>query len=128
MSGYEAFVVAEESRQMLKALVPPKFPTWIGHHITHRFPATRSFNVPYGEQTTGNFEIVGYAVDKGIEAWVVAVRGNIIRPDRGTYHLTWSLDRDLGRKPFHSNVVIKEKGFTPVEPIRIYAAFDFVSQ
>jgi predicted N-formylglutamate amidohydrolase len=86
------------------------------------------FNVPYGEQTTGDFEVVGYAVERGLEAWVIAVRGNIIRPDGGTYHLTWSLDRELGKRPYHSNALIRNEGFTAVEPIRLYAAFDFVSQ
>lgn len=128
MSGYEAFVVTKESRLALGVLLPPTYPEWIGHHITHRFPATRSFSVPYGEQTTGDFEVIGYASDVGIEALVVSVRGRTIRPDGGTYHLTWSLDRELGRKPFHSNAVIKEKGFVCFKPIRFEAAFDFISQ
>lgn len=128
MNGYEAFVLTEESRQALKAAFPPKYPEWIGHHITHRFPARKRPNLPYGEHTHGNFDVIGYAEDTGIELFVVRVCGRTTRPDGGTYHLTWSLDRSLGRKPFHSNAVLAEKGFTPVDPFTLYAAFDFVSQ
>jgi hypothetical protein len=129
MNGYEAFVLTEESRKALKLVFPPKHPTWIGHHITHRFPARKVSNLPYGQQTHGNFDVIGYAEDVGIEVFVVRVCGRTTRPDGGTYHLTWSLDRDQGRKPFHSNAVLAEKGFTLfVDPIRVYAAFDFVSQ
>lgn len=126
MNGYEAFVVTEKSRQRLHFLFPPIHSTWIGHHITHRFPASRLPAVPYGEQTTGDFEVVGYTDDVGIEALVVSVRGRIVRPDGGVYHLTWSLDRDLGRKPFHSNAVIREHGFVRIEPISFSATFDFI--
>lgn len=126
MCSYEAFIITEESRQTLKAIFPPKYSSWIGHHITHKFPATRTPNVPYGEQTHGNFEVIGYAEDAGIEALVVRVVGKTTRPDGRTYYLTWSLDYNQGRKPVHSNIIIAEKGYTPVSPIRIYAAFDFI--
>lgn len=126
MTGYEAFVLTEDSRQHLKSIFPPKYPKWFGHHVTHRFPATKGEMTPYDDQTRGDFEVIGYAHDDGIEALVVRVPGHNRRPDGGVYHLTWSLDPAKGKKPVHSNAVIREKGWTGDYHIRFSAKFSFI--
>lgn len=126
--SYEAYVLTEESRAKLTALFPPKFPKHIGHHITHRFGVPRRENVPYGEQTTGWFEVYGYAEDDGIEALVVKVGGKEFRPDGKRYHITWSLDPSKGRKPNDSNGVIARRFFrldTPPMPFGLWNLFAF---
>lgn len=109
--AYEAYVLTNESREALAKVFPPKHPVFVGHHVTRRFGVPRTPNVPYGQQTTGWFEVIGYAEDDGIEALVVSVMGREARPDGKRYHVTWSLDPAKGRKPVHSNDVIA-KGFT----------------
>jgi hypothetical protein len=123
--SYEAFVLTQESRERLAKQFPPKFPLWIGHHVTHRFGVPKTPNVPYGEQTHGNFEVVGHASRAdGIEALVVRVVGKTSRPDGGTYHITWSLDPKMF-KPKDSNALLA-RGWTTVDPIGFQATFDYI--
>lgn len=124
--SYEAFVLTAESRAALQRVFPPKYPMQIGHHVTHRFGVPRTANVPYGEQTTGWFEVIGYAEDDGIEALVVKVAGREFRPDGKRYHVTWSLDPAKGRKPVDSNRVIAG-GFKPFTqaPLGLWRMFMF---
>jgi hypothetical protein len=123
--SYEAFVLTKQSRERLCFLFPPKFSLWVGHHVTHRFGVTRTPNVPYGEQTHGNFEVIGYAMHvDGIEALVVRAINKTKRPDGGIYHITWSLD-PLMFKPKDSNALIA-RGWTTVDPIGFDATFDYI--
>jgi hypothetical protein len=122
----EAFVLTQESREKLAKQFPPKFPVWIGHHVTHRFGVPNTPNVPYGEQTHGNFEVIGYAEGDGIEALVVRVVGRTSRPDGGTYHITWSLDPAKDRRPKDSNALIAKRGWEVVGPVGFDAAFDYI--
>ncbi len=63
----------------------------------------------------GSAEIVGQTSDgKGVQALVVRLDGTTHRPDGGTYHITWSLRP--GRRAKESNDVLRERGWTPVEP------------
>lgn len=113
---YTAYVLDDASRKMLADRFPPKYPEFVGHHITEQFGVPKGTEAPDQPQKV---EVVGYAEDDGIEALVVAVDGKTERPTGGTYHITWSLDRDKGRKPVHSNKVIEEKGFEHVDPVEI---------
>lgn len=122
--GYEAFVLDEQTRQELLKQFPPKFPEWIGHHITHRFGISQEKHQPSNQ--LHQFKVVGYAEDVGIEALVVAVDGNTKRPDGKVYHVTWSLDRAKGRKPVDSNKVIAEKGYTKVKPLSFTASLEYL--
>jgi hypothetical protein len=123
--GYEAFVVDDATRQKLAKVFPPKYPEWIGHHITNRFGVQREENRPFGKPF--NFEVIGYAEDDGIEALVVSRDGSPKRPDGKVYHITWSLDRAKGRKPVDSNKVIAEKGYTSVQPIAFTAPLEYLN-
>lgn len=123
--SYEAFILTSESRAALAQAFPPKFPLWIGYHITHSFGVPKQANVPYGEQTHGWFEVIGYAVEDGLEALVVRVTTKERRPDGKRYHVTWSLDPCKGKKPVHSNDLIA-KGFQRHDPVRFDACFDYV--
>lgn len=103
------------SRARLLAEFPPRFPDVLAHHVTHRFGVSREDGMPpEGAQLT----VVGYATDVeahegegSLECLVVAVNGNVLRPDGKVYHVTWSLDRSKGRKPVDSNRVIHQFGF-----------------
>ena len=59
--------------------------------------------------------IVGEAGDDSLQAMVVAIDGRTERPDGSRYHITWSLDRARGRKPVHSNDVIRQRGWSSLE-------------
>jgi hypothetical protein len=57
-------------------------------------------------------EIVGAVDDgKGVQALIVEIDGTTHRPDGGTYHITWSIERKRGRKPVHSNDAIAHLGW-----------------
>lgn len=111
-NGYTGFEIAESDRQMLAEIFPPKFPDWIGHHITVDFGVKESHPLPHADSLV----VVGYQCDESLEALVVAVDHQTKRPDGVYYHITWSLDRSKGRKPVDSKRVITPS-YTRVEPI-----------
>ena len=117
--GYVSLVLDNKSKNMLKSIFPPKYPDFIGHHITVAFGVDESYieNINQSNEVS----VVGYADDgESLEALVVEVDGTHMRPDGKIYHITWSLDRSKGRKPVHSNDVIKDHKFNEVDnPISI---------
>jgi hypothetical protein len=122
--GYVAYVLGDPSRNLLAKRFPPKYPEFVGHHITVEFGVPKDASLPFGD--TADIEVVGYTEDDGIEALVVAVNGETKRPDGKTYHITWSLDRSKGRKPVDSNNVVAQRGFTKVSPIVVYAILQYL--
>ena len=120
-SGYQAFEISAESRSRLAAQFAPKFPEFIGHHITYKTGVKSDMPLP--EAST--FKVVGYACnDEGIEALVVEVDGSTVRKDGRTYHITWSLDREAGFKPVKSNDLLLG-GWEKVPAINITATAKF---
>lgn len=125
LHGYSAFVLTESSRQKLAVVFPPKYPEWIGHHITKQYGVAKDPNQEYGGFK--HVTVVGYAdAGDGIEAFVVNVDGTIKRPDSLTYHITWSLDRSQGKKPVDSNKLINEHGFVAIDPILIDVRYEHI--
>ncbi|MBK4734939.1 hypothetical protein [Noviherbaspirillum pedocola] len=116
--AYSAYVIADASRMAILDSFPPKFGDVICHHVTERFGLSagdRQLPPP------AEILIVGYACDASLEALVVTVDGNMRRPDGGTYHITLSLERALGRKPVDANRVIATVGWNPVTVLRVDA-------
>jgi hypothetical protein len=101
---YSALVLTQQSRNHLKSIFPPKYPDFIGHHVTLKFGVDRKeLPAPLPDRVS----VVGYVDDgEGLEALLVALNGNTDRPDGSKYHITWSLDRSLGKKPVDSNAII----------------------
>jgi len=121
-TGYQALELDHGSRSKLAAQFPPKFPEFIGHHITLAFGVKSDQPLP----DISGVRVVGYSCDDaGIEALVVEVNGTTQRPDGKTYHVTWSLDREAGFKPVKSNELISSRGYEPVDPINITATARF---
>jgi hypothetical protein len=87
----------------------------IQHHITLALGARE--DAPLPSATHGL--VVGVADDGlGVQALVVSIDGTTVRPDGQTYHITWSLNRALGRKPSDSNRVL-QRGWRKVRPVAI---------
>lgn len=118
--AYSAFEITSEDRVKLARVFPPKFSDFIGHHCTFKFPANPDDpnDLPMDSDVLC---VVGYASDDSLECLVVEVNGSVRRPKGGTYHITWSLDRNAGRKPVDSNEVLRG-GFTSIRPINIATA------
>ena len=120
--GYTGFELDRKSRQMLLDQLPPKFSDVIAHHITYKFGVGEEA-IPANPNSA---EIVGYASDDSLEAYVVAINGKTARPDGKTLHITWSLDRSKGRKPVQSNNLIAG-GWQKIKPIPINVSPKFFS-
>lgn len=115
--SYACWQIGEAERQRLLALFPPSYPDVVAHHITYHY-GSDELPLP------AHMEIVGHTDNgHGVEALVVAVynldqHGEVIsggghtRRDGGTYHVTWSIDRDAGCRSAHSNRAIADMGFT----------------
>lgn len=109
---YNGWLLSEDDREKLLAIFVPKFPEVIAHHVTLSFG--KDF-IP--DPVTA--QIVGYACNPdGVECFVVTLDGTSERPNGGTFHITWSIDRAAGFKPVHSNNLLIE-GFEKIEPIDI---------
>jgi len=99
------WLLAEDDREKLLQQFPPKFEKTVAHHVTLKSEAERD---PLPAEVTA--EVVGRTDDEiGVEAMVVAIDGTTDRPDRSTYHITWSLGD--GRRARESNDVIRERGW-----------------
>lgn len=109
--SYVGWEIPERERKRLLALFPPRYPDVIAHHVTLAFGVEPSHSLP--DETYGF--VVGIADDGvGVQALVMEVGGTTDRPDGSTYHVTWSIDRESGAKPVHSNNVVKN-GWKPVD-------------
>jgi hypothetical protein len=106
-----------EQRAALLQRLPPVWPDVIADHITLKSDVPADEPLPSATEA----EIVGSVDDdNGLQAMVVAIGGTTVRPDGGTYHITWSLDRNRGREAVESNDVIAALGWQPLpEPIPI---------
>ncbi len=105
--AYVGWELEHKDRDALLGMVVPLYPDVIAHHVT--------LHMGEGElptETEGH--VVGYVDDgEGVQALVVSIGGTTARPDGGTYHITWSIDRGAGRKPVDSNKVLAERKRTP---------------
>jgi hypothetical protein len=100
-SGYE---LTNESRKVLADIFPPKYPEFLGHHITKKFGTNDPKDTP---ERPNAINVIGYVDDgKGIEGLLVEIDGKIRRDDNSLYHITWSLDRSKGYKPMDTNKII----------------------
>ncbi|MBP0493198.1 hypothetical protein [Roseomonas indoligenes] len=104
------WLLPEEERQPLLALVPPRYARVFAHHVTLKAGVRRGAELP--RETSGR--IVGVADDgSGVQALVVEIGATTRRPDGSTWHITWSLGS--GRKPVESNEVIRRHRWTPLD-------------
>ncbi len=123
--SYAAFVLDNNARRALLDRLPPKYPDVLAHHITEKF------GIPKPTEPVRSYAVHATVVgcaddDNGVQAAIVEVNGSTTRKDGSTYHITISIDRSLGRKPVDSNRVIKEKGWTKVQPFTILAYYDIL--
>lgn len=108
---YTAWVLSETERTRLLALFPPRYPDVVAHHVTDRPGVRKDAPLP----PEADLVVVGMADDgEKVQALVVEVNGSTAREAGGTYHLTWSLDREAGAKPVHSNDVLASQGYVAV--------------
>lgn len=101
-----------DDRDRLFARFPPRWPDAIAHHVTLAFATDAPLPA-----TPAEAAVVGHVDDgAGVEALVVAIDGDTMRPDGSRYHITWSIDRARGRTPRESNDVLAAHGWTPIAP------------
>ena len=99
-----------EQRSALLGQFEPAYPDAVADHVTLEIGA-QSKPLPRPVDAS----IVGLSDDgRGVQAMVVSLDGTTDRPDGSTYHITWSLSP--GRKARESNDVIRERGWSPVDP------------
>lgn len=112
----------KNDRARLLARFPPEWPDIMADHITLNANAGSHDALPEPDRA----EIVGSTSDgRGLQALVIAIGGRTVRPDGSTYHITWSIDRERGRKPVESNAVIANCGWQRLDrsiPIHILPA------
>lgn len=117
MEGYTAYVLDDQSRELLASKFPPKYPKFIGHHVTVQFGVPKTTEPPQ----PAVIKVIGRADSgDGLEALVVTVDGSVERPDGSRYHITWSLDPTV-YKPVDSNALLAKGKYTMNLPITIGA-------
>ena len=105
--GYVCWLVGSEREELLR-LIPPHYPNVVAHHVTYRHGVTSDYPLP--EPQIGF--VVGEIMDKGVQAVVVEIMGNTIRPDGKRYHITWSLDDG---KFAEQSIALTSRGWFPYE-------------
>ena len=106
------WLLDEAERRALLQRFPPAYADVLAHHVTLKMASRPREALP----PPCSAEIVGEADDgAGVQCLVVAIDGSTERPDGGAYHITWSLDRQRGRRPVDSNGVIAWLGWRTVE-------------
>lgn len=119
---YTGYELTKESRERLREAFPPKYPEMLGHHITEEFGVKDPQKIP---EQPGEIKVIGYVDEgNGLEGLLVSIDGNTRRPDGSLYHITWSIDRSKGYKPFHTNKYIKN-AVPLTSPININASPKF---
>lgn len=94
----------ESERDRLLGVFTPLFPDVIADHVTLAFGVPETHPLPTAEQG----RVVGFATDgMKVEALVVEIDGTTRRPDGKVFHITWSIDRSKGGKPYQSNEAIR---------------------
>ena len=110
---YTGWELDETDRAHLLGVFEPAYPDVLAHHVTLRMGK-------HALPTETEGVVIGIADDRcGVQTLVISIGGTSRRPDGYQYHITWSIDRSLGRKPFDSKDVI-ESGFRPVQPYLIH--------
>jgi hypothetical protein len=114
---FVGWMLDRADRQRLLAMLPPAYRDVVADHVTLAYGVSVRADLP--RERAG--EIVGRVDDgNGVEALVVSIGGSTRRPDGGTYHITWSLDRRRGRQAVESNDVLARQGWEPLAaPIRV---------
>lgn len=104
-------------REHLLRRFEPLYPDVIADHVTLR--TGTDHKTPLPRDTQG--EVVGEIDDgAGVQALIIKIGGTTDRVDGSTYHITWSINRALRRRPVESNHVIAQLGWRNLaEPIPI---------
>lgn len=113
---YTAYVLTDKSINKLKELFNQDYPDFIGHHITVEFGVTKGHPLP---PETDDIVVIGLVSEDGVQAFLVAIDGNVERSDGSLYHITWSIDKSKGKRPVDSNKIIKKA--KSVQPVKIKA-------
>lgn len=101
--------VDRHTRRLLLEIFPPTYADVIADHVTLKSHLDPDASPP----DPAACRIIGRADDgQGVEAMVVEIDGDHRRPDGGVFHITWSLDRERGRRAVESNEVIRIHGWT----------------
>jgi len=126
MGSYVAYVLDKDSRDTLLKAFPPKFPDVIAEHVTVRFGVSEAGaqNFPLGE--VKEIDVIAYCCDESLECVAVWVGEDGTRPDGKQYHITLSLDRSAGRKPAHSNDVLKSVAPVPLVPFTLSGTLQYL--
>lgn len=103
--GYSCWTISPDSRETILEHFEPAFPDVIAHHVTHQFGGKTA-------PDAATCHVIGRIIDPaGVDVLLVRIdTGNgptSIRDDGKVYHMTFSIDRNRGKKPVHSNDAIE---------------------
>lgn len=102
-SGYIAFVLAAASREEVLHRFPSRFEEVRAEHVTYLYGVTANTAVP----AAGTLRVLAYVCDQSLEALIIMVNGETIRPDGSVFHLT--LSKSAGRRSLESNQLAARK-------------------
>lgn len=103
--------IEPDCRELLLERFPPRYGKVVADHVTRRAVHKANTAPP---PPIANARIVGRIDDgQGVEALVVALDGSTVRPDGGTWHITWSLSE--GRAARESNDLLAAKPWEPID-------------
>ena len=111
--SYSGVVLTDEAHENLIGHFQPKHPELIAHHLTIKMGPLEGKDRDFIGQKV-KLRVVSYSFDDKVEAVGVEQLGNQPESHNKIPHITPSVDRSKGGKPFHSN---KLKDWEPVETV-----------
>ena len=122
MKGYTCLLLDQRDRDRILSIIIPEYEVVIAHHITLQYGV--KLDAAELPKVYSGF-IVGEIMDKGVQTVVVSINGTTDHPHGGTYHITWSLDRE--RFPENSKQLLLRGWWPLVEPIPISVTPAFIA-
>jgi len=123
---YLAYVLPLPVRLELLEKFPPEHADVICHHITANFNVNGE-DVRTRSREPARIEIVSLLRQPDLECFQVRVNGVSFNVNSDcAYHLTHSIDRASGAKPFHSGQRLNLFASEPIDPIVFYASLELL--
>lgn len=114
--SYSAVVLTEQSRRELLDKIPSLYRDVIAHHMTINMGSLKDLDRQYiGEQV--QLKVISLASDEKVQAVGVEQLGRQPKTKNKVPHITISVDRSKGGKPFHSN---KLKEWLPLNDDEVF--------
>jgi len=107
LTQYLAFKLSPGAQMDVLQAFPPRFAEVRADHVTIAYGVSEDYPLAQKNVNWRTLTAIAYICDHSLEALIVAVDGDVKRPDGKFFHLTLSKASD--RSSFESNAIAQER-------------------